>query len=112
MNETTISYSEEKIRLLIDKSLEKMEQLDALSSEMDDSPQIYKLWVECTDKIVSCLERLHKLQNYNKPKDSHNDTQTGNINNLVFINSTELLNKLESTVYGVKKREDLYIDNE
>lgn len=114
-NEPTknISYAEESLLLLIEKSMARMKVLDELCEEMSDDPKIFRLWVECVEKLAGVLERLFKIQNYN----TSNDTKTGSnsnlppiINALFLMNSAELLSKIEAQNYGVKKRADLYVD--
>jgi hypothetical protein len=106
----TISYAEESLLLLIEKSMARMKVLDELCEKMPDEPKIFRLWVECVEKLAGVLERLFKIQNYNGGKDaSGKEVQTGNnTNNIVLISSADLLNRIESKFYGVKTRADAY----
>ena len=59
------------------------------------------------------IERLFKIQNYNTPKDAKTGSNSNLppiTNALFFMNSAELLSQIESQNYGVKKRQDLYLD--
>ena len=108
-----ISYAEESLLLLIEKSMKRMKVLDELCEEMSDDPKAYKLFVELVEKMSVILERLFKIQNYNAPKDAKTggDSTLPPITNALFLmNSAELLSKIEAQNYGVKKRADLFVD--
>lgn len=111
--EREVSYAEEQLLMLLDKSLKRMKQLDELCDEMEDDIKIYKLWIECVDRLSVVIERLFKLQNHNNPKaeSGSNKSTSMPINNALFLmNSADLLSQIESQNYGIKKRADLYLD--
>lgn len=113
--EREISYAEEQLKKLIEKSLIKMEALEELCEEMDSEPKMFKMWIECVDRLSVVLERLFKIQNFNTPKDANGSNKSGSnlppITNALFLmNSADLLSEIESRNYGVKKRADLYLD--
>jgi hypothetical protein len=111
--EKKVSYAEEKLQLLIEKSLKKMEDLDELCEEMIDDPKAYTLFISLVEKMSVVLERLFKIQNYNAPKDAKTGTNSNlpPITNALFLmNSADLLSQIESQNYGIKKRADLYLD--
>lgn len=111
--EKEVSYAEEQLLILLEKSVERMNKLDELCLEMDGDIKAYKLWIECVDRLSVVIERLFKIQNYNTQKDAKTGTNSNlpPITNALFLmNSAELLSQIESRNYGVKKRADLYLD--
>lgn len=111
--EKEVSYAEEQLLMLLDKSLKRMEHLDELCEEMIDDIKAYKLWIECVDRLSVVIERLFKIQNHNTPKDNKSGSNSNlpPITNALFLmNSADLLSQIESQNYGVKKRADLYLD--
>lgn len=100
---------------LIQKSLNRLDNLEALCEEMEDDPKSYRLWIDCVDKLSGVIERLYRVQNRVGVIGQNGLKEVGGnigIQNAVIItNTAELLNQIEKNS-GVRKRDELYLDHE